>query len=29
MRGGKRGTQQLIFELKLIPNEISSQETVA
>ena len=25
----QRGTQQLIFELELIPNEISSQETVA
>ena len=25
----QRGTQQLIFELKLMPNEISSQETVA
>ena len=25
----QRGTQQLIFQLELIPNEISSQETVA
>ena len=25
----QRGTQQLMFELELIPNEISSQETVA
>ena len=25
----QRGTQQLIFELELIPSEISSQETVA
>ena len=25
----QRGTQQLIFEVELIPNEISSQETVA